>query len=767
MLRTRTRALSESALCLLILAVIPLIMLHPIILRGEVPISTDSIFAYPPWEQARPADIEPAPGQGQDALANRFYPWYAFLNDSALRGDSLLWNPLEACGLPFFALWRTRCLSPFSIPFYLFNLDTAFQVSAILKLLVAGLAAYFVARRLGFDKPIALFVGVAIQSGGHVLLWLNWPLSDTIVWLPILIVVVERFRMGQFRVWPLGAVVFGLMLTGGDPQAVAGALLYSAIYLTARRILNPRGDGPALAPGLGMLAAVCALGAALLAVQLAPFIEFVRSAATTGRQLSEPDIGLTDLVVSFLPGFLGGFGPAIAGHGTGDSPQTLGMLYVGLGQLVLLPLWLAVRRSAEPRQRNRVEAFLIAAVTMTVLATVARPLLGYVPLLNTLGPRHLLAANALSLTLVAAAAAEEWIELDAASCAKAIRRFLVAAPAVVGVGVVLVVLNLDRPRPGAAPLAGQVAVAVGMAMALLGLTAVTLLRPSVRVMGYGLAALALVDLFVTFQPGIPFANQDALFPSTPFMAVLKETDTRVCGSAALHEWPVSGNLAPQAHGTSGVLLKRQAAFFEKADEDPVLLRRTGSPNLLLTKSDIQGAFAAVRPGLRVKQVFSWGAVLFEDVGTTPRAWVTHEARLVRDFNPDDLSVNLPPLVERIVPPEGSAAASTQVEIIPPEKNAYVVVQVELEEPGLLVLADTWYPGWKAWVNNERAEIGIVDGIFRGMALEPGQHRVVFSYDPWSLKLGMAVSVVAALFVMAALVRLLLEWRRNRQQWPTY
>ena len=40
-------------------------------------------------------------------------------------------------------------------------------------------------------------------------------------------------------------------------------------------------------------------------------------------------------------------------------------------------------------------------------------------------------------------------------------------------------------------------------------------------------------------------------------------------------------------------------------------------------------------------------------------------------------------------------------------------------------------------------------------------------DPWSFKLGMAVSAVTALFVMAALIRLLLEWRRNRKQWPRY
>ncbi len=767
MFRTQTRALGESALCLLILAAVPLVLLHPAILHGKVPISTDSIFAYPPWEQARPADLEPATDYGQDVLANRFYPWYAFLNDSALRGDSLLWNPLEACGLPFFAVWRTRCLSPFSLPFYLFSLELAFQMSAILKLLVAGLAAYLVARRLGFDRPIALFVGVGIQSGGHVLLWLNWPLSDVIVWLPLLIVVVERFAMGQFRVWPLGAVVFALMLAGGDPQAVMGAFLYSAAYLAARRLLNRRGDGSGLAPGLGMLAGVCALGAALFAVQLAPFFEFVSSAATTGRQLTEPDIGVTGLVAGFLPDFLGGFGRAVAGDEAGDSRQTLGMLYVGLGQLVLLPLWLAVRRSADPRQRNRIEAFLVAAAVMTALATFVRPLVGYVPLLNTLAPRHLLAANALSLTLVAAAAAEEWIELDAASCAKAIRRYLVAAPAVLGVGVLFVLLNLGRPRPEAAPLAGQITVAAGMALAFLALTAVTLLRPSVRVMGYGLAALTFIDLFITFQPGIVFADKDALFPSTPFMATLKETDTRVCGSAALREWPVSGNLAPQAHGTSGVLLERQAAFFGKVDEDPVLLRRTGSPNLLLTKSDIQGAFATVRPGLRVKHVFSWGAVLFEDAGTTPRAWVTHEGRLVRDFNPDDLDSNLPPLVERIVPPEGSGKGSEQAEIVAPETNTRVGVAVDLDAPGLLVLADTWYPGWKVRIDNEPATIGIVDGMFRGVALEEGPHTVVFSYDPWPLKLGLAISVLTALIVGAALFRLLVEWRRNRKQWPTY
>jgi len=95
---------------------------------------------------------------------------YAFLNREALNRHSLLWNPLEFCGVPFFANVENRVLSPFSVPFHFLPLDYAFKLSIWLKLFIAACAAYYAARKVGLSSPLSLFAATSYQlSAGFIL----------------------------------------------------------------------------------------------------------------------------------------------------------------------------------------------------------------------------------------------------------------------------------------------------------------------------------------------------------------------------------------------------------------------------------------------------------------------------------------------------------------------------------------------------------------------------------------------------------------------
>ena len=60
----------------------------------------------------------------------------------------------------------------------------------------------------------------------------------------------------------------------------------------------------------------------------------------------------------------------------------------------------------------------------------------------------------------------------------------------------------------------------------------------------------------------------------------------------------------------------------------------------------------------------------------------------------------------------------------------VRVAATMDRAGLLVLADTHYPGWTVAVDGEPAALLKADVTFRGVALEAGAHEVVFRYEPW-------------------------------------
>jgi len=71
----------------------------------------------------------------------------------------------------------------------------------------------------------------------------------------------------------------------------------------------------------------------------------------------------------------------------------------------------------------------------------------------------------------------------------------------------------------------------------------------------------------------------------------------------------------------------------------------------------------------------------------------------------------------------------------------------------LLLADTWFPGWKAWVNSEKVAIEKCEGIFRCVNLKDAEGEAVFSYEPQSFWLGIKISFISALITIIYLVAL--------------
>jgi len=85
----------------------------------------------------------------------------------------------------------------------------------------------------------------------------------------------------------------------------------------------------------------------------------------------------------------------------------------------------------------------------------------------------------------------------------------------------------------------------------------------------------------------------------------------------------------------------------------------------------------------------------------------------------------------------------KVEIIS-ESNNRLDLQVKAAENLLLVLSDTYYPGWKAFVDGKRTKIYRADYTFRAIPLNAGTHQVEFVYDPMSFKLGAGVTFLGIL-----------------------
>jgi hypothetical protein len=190
----------------------------------------------------------------------------------------------------------------------------------------------------------------------------------------------------------------------------------------------------------------------------------------------------------------------------------------------------------------------------------------------------------------------------------------------------------------------------------------------------------------------------------------------------------------------------------------------GDPRFELIYARIEGL-----PGKREDLLKENTIKLYKNRSPLPRAW------LVKDFKVLDSKEILPMMTQKEFRParevlleenpkwEGEAIVGRRgpplrktndggeplsglpqkVEIIS-EKNNRLQLLVNSTEDNLLVLSDTYYPGWKAFVNGKETKIYRADYIFRAIPLNAGTHRLEFVYDPMSFKLGAGVTLLGIL-----------------------
>jgi hypothetical protein len=81
------------------------------------------------------------------------------------------------------------------------------------------------------------------------------------------------------------------------------------------------------------------------------------------------------------------------------------------------------------------------------------------------------------------------------------------------------------------------------------------------------------------------------------------------------------------------------------------------------------------------------------------------------------------------------------------QNNRVLINTQLSQPGVLVLTDAFYPGWKVFVGGDEHPIRRANYLFRGVELPAGNHEVEFIYDPISFKIGLLISLLTAIVLI--------------------
>jgi hypothetical protein len=109
-------------------------------------------------------------------------------------------------------------------------------------------------------------------------------------------------------------------------------------------------------------------------------------------------------------------------------------------------------------------------------------------------------------------------------------------------------------------------------------------------------------------------------------------------------------------------------------------------------------------------------------------------------------------------PAGPVGAAT----ITRYESQYVRIAADATAASLLVLNDSNFPGWQAYVNGRAVPSVIANYLFRGVQVPAGKSTVEFRYEPLSFRAGVAVAAVALLILAGLMFR---ERRRRKAVRP--
>jgi hypothetical protein len=145
--------------------------------------------------------------------------------------------------------------------------------------------------------------------------------------------------------------------------------------------------------------------------------------------------------------------------------------------------------------------------------------------------------------------------------------------------------------------------------------------------------------------------------------------------------------------------------------------------------------------------------VYENAGALPRAYLAY--RTERAAGPEGTAEHLGDGFDgrRVTIVEGEAPLLAGPATITPvaqvEARPEVLhFDVAPERPSLLVVTDTWYPGWRAWVDGVESPVFRANAHFRGIAVPAGARRVDLRFEPRTFRAGAALSTAALLVILA-------------------
>lgn len=733
--------LSRGAAAFLFL--LPFLFVGPALLTNRVYAPIDKIYMDVPLSELKERYGVGKPHNPATAdIFAQMIPWRHAVRESVMRGEWPLWNPYILSGDILAAAAQPAVYSPFTWLALLMPAPISFTFTAAITFLLAAAGAFALARDLGCREAAACVAAAGFMCASGTTLYVLWPLGLSWALFPLVLLGARRaVHEPSMRSFAILTTALTLLIVAGHPESVLHVVVLGAIYgaFELAFVRNWRGLAVAVPAGVAALL--------LGAIYLLPYLEATpQTSEYAFRQTwGEADRSAkTDQVLLTLGRDVFPFlhlrrwvRPNIGGLG-GES--------AAVGSIIL-----AFAIYAVWRVRSRTTWFL-GATTLVALGAHAgwRPvaaLIHSLPLFDiTLNDRLAFGASCL-LALLAAIGVEEAMRRSdrrAAAVTLAVVLVLLAA----GMIWIANAYEIERgPRDWGRHTALAELVFLALAATLFGMPR------------FGLAAV-LACLIV--QRGISEGGVHKAFPNEmayPPMELLEPLRNvrepfRIVGTGwaflpgtnALYGLEdVRGYEAmtflPYTR-TYPLWCIPQGVFFNRVEDlsKPFL-------SMMNVRFAVAHAWHPVPEGWR--EIGRQGnAMLLENDRVLPRAFVPRTVTVgMQSFVAVDQMADVTDFRER---------AWITADVVPYERMngpgrvtmRGEVLEAEMESDGWIVVTNSAWRGWRAYVDGKRKALQRANVAFLAIHVDKGRHTIRLVYWPHSFVVGRAITF-ATLLALAA------------------
>ena len=769
---------------------------------------------YPPWKTMTFPGwrLIPFKGLGHDNVLF-FYPEKLLLRLSAVEKSLPLWNPYNFAGNQLFGDGQAAPMYPLTLLYILLPLPEAFSIMVILIPTLTMLFSYGMLRHFRLGRKAALFGAAAFAFSGFMTGWMeeNPAVAQSAIWLPLLIWMEDLLITSPQRKWFIAlTLATSTMMAAGFLQISLYAFFFMSAYALFRTVTLPI---PAKEKGsrLFLWGWSVILGLAIIGPYLTTTWEAYKLSPRDFVPIPEIRsiflVAWSHLISLFNPDWLGNPGSY---NYVGPGSYYDRSLFVGVIPFLFILLGLREKKSQWEKffwWAGAGTLFLGFSSPITQWLF-AQP----IPILTTMLPSRIFYLTSFSLAVVAATIFDRmqkkgWYESLAAHIRPAIVLYLLII-IVIEAFFITFLTEFNLPNHPVGLFAHMLREAISPTIQLNP----ALIPVAIRNVGFSfaitIAAIALLFLarkqkaLRTMTPWILLVitvgtawyltskslyNGERLFlyPEHPMLTELQ----RVAGIDRIGFADDDARISPNVNtvyglysfeGLNPVFPYRYGQFIRSAINGGMV---TNDIPRISVKMDLKEGVRSASTSGRIQTMLSladvkyivelkesgwyartypshkpiWEGELFriwENTGVLPRAFIASDVKVITNAQEilDELyraDLRNTAIVEEPIYIPSSANKNNSVSMIDYNMNN-ITMTVHTESAGLLILTDTYAPGWHATVDGKDATVYRTNFTFRGIPVPAGDHTVYMYYWPDSLTWGIRIMVGGIALLLASL-----------------